>query len=160
MRGNGEAQKPMEDSDHFAEVERNLGAVLNMIAGDPQLAGKPLAELHERVLPALVSRQFRMVRERSGEISAYISWALASKELEQRLLKDKRLAPSDWQSGETALIVDLVANTPQKRGILLNAVKQGVLCDRVVKALRKDEASQELAWAVVELSGKEHEKEE
>lgn len=68
-----------------------------------------LSDLEWRLLPALSLKQFRLFTKGDRPVG-FVTWALVSDEVAERLKTDKTpLKPSDWNSGEKALIIDLVA---------------------------------------------------
>ena len=60
----------------FTEVEQALGAVFNLMASHPAYAGRNIADLHAKLLPPIAMRQYRIVRGKDGNASAFMSWAL------------------------------------------------------------------------------------
>lgn len=119
----------------YARVEEALGAVFNLMAAHPGYAGKTAKEIHERVLPAIATRQYRLVRKESGEAVAFLSWAFVSERVERRLaVKNKVPRPSDWQSGKTGLLMDVVAANPQMAHQMIKRLKADVFPDKRLKA--------------------------
>lgn len=94
-----------------------------------------IADLEWLVLPPVMLRQFRLVRQ-GGRPFAFISWATVSEEVEARLSKGKmRMSPAEWRCGEIAWIIDLIA--PFGGGEqALKEVRERVLPGRKVKTLK------------------------
>ncbi len=149
---NGE-ETSSQRNDPYAPIERALGAVLHLMAQNAQCSGKSLNELYQRVLPAIVTKQFRLVRNDDEEVIAYASWALASPETEKKIIEGQEaLRPSDWQSGTSAFLIDLVSLDPKLSAGFVHRLKKEVFPDTVFKAqraVRGESANPE--WIEVEL---------
>ena len=120
----------------YARWEESLGAIVNLMAAHPRYAGKTLKDIHERVLPPLAARQFRLVRQESGEAVAYLSWAMVSEGVEKLIGKKNRTPrPSDWQSGETGLLMDVVCADARMAQQMIRRLKEEVFAGKTLKAL-------------------------
>lgn len=120
----------------YAHLEESLGAIVNLMAAHPHYAGKTLKDIHERVLPPLAARQFRLVRNEDGEAVAYLSWAMVSDGVEKLIGKKNRPPrPSDWQSGETGLLIDVVCADSRMAQQMIRRLKAEVFADKTLKAL-------------------------
>ena len=152
-----EKRRESSRDDPFAQIERALGAAFHLMAQDPGCAGKKLDELYRSVLPAIVTKQFRMVRNDQGEIVAYASWALVSPEAEKKATESEDpIALADWQSGKTALLVDLVCLDRKIAGEFVRRLKKEVFPDTIFKARKASRNGNETPqWAEVKLAQKE-----
>lgn len=118
------------------DLNKALGMLVALMAKTPGWAEKSAKDIYERNLPPLAARQFRLAVDSEGEAVSYISWALASKAVEEKAARRDALAASDWQSGDTGLVVDVVCADAKAATRLVAALKQEVFADRTLKALR------------------------
>lgn len=108
-----------------------VGGIALLMAGTPSHRHLSMADLEWLVLPAIARRQIRVFRAR-GRAAAYASWAFLTEEAEQRLLgAEPRLKPEDWQSGDRAWIIDLIAPR-QLFDAALTELRRGPLAGRRV----------------------------
>jgi len=111
-----------------------LGEITFMLAASPAHQLMFLSDLNWLVLPAVRLNQFRLVRKNGGPM-AYVSWALVSDEVEERLKAGaKRLKPDEWRSGDNAWIIDLVAPLGNQEQII-EGLKKSVFNGQAFKAL-------------------------
>ena len=86
-----------------------LGQIVWLAMHSPAHRHLFLTDLEWLVLPPLLLKQFRVFRK-NGKPFAYVSWAMVSEEVEQRLKSGNiKLRPGDWKCGEMPLIVDVLA---------------------------------------------------
>lgn len=86
-----------------------LGEIVFLAMKSPEHRARTLAELEQAILPAVMLRQFRLWRNHDQPI-AFAAWALASEEVAARIAAGERaLSPAEWRSGDTFVIVDLIA---------------------------------------------------
>lgn len=87
-----------------------LGEAVFLFMSSPSHRHLFLADLEWRVTPAILRRQFKMFRLKRQPV-AFASWAMVSDGVIERLKRQEefRLGHGDWQSGDTALLVDIVA---------------------------------------------------
>lgn len=94
-----------------------------------------LTDLEWLVIPALMTRQFQLWR-RNGRPVGFASWATVSDEVEQRMKSGMpKLRPDEWQSGDRAWLVDMVAPFGNADRLLAD-LKQRSFKDRALMALR------------------------
>ena len=139
------------DSGPYGPIEGALGAILHVLAQDPASSGRKLDELHRSLLPAIATRQFRIIRGDDGAAVAYATWALVSAEVEAKIVEGKEpLAPSDWQSGATAMLIDLISLDPKLAGKIVAKLKREVFPATIFKARKlSGNASSEPVWVEV-----------
>ncbi|MBF2736016.1 MAG: toxin-activating lysine-acyltransferase [Betaproteobacteria bacterium AqS2] len=78
-----------------------------------------LSDLHWRVLPPVALRQYKLVQGPGGGTVGYISWARVGEEVERRLLVgERRIKPSEWNSGAKAVVMDLACPESARQRIL------------------------------------------
>ncbi|MEO5375842.1 MAG: toxin-activating lysine-acyltransferase, partial [Alphaproteobacteria bacterium] len=112
-----------------------LGDVAWLMVRSPAHRHLFLADLEWLVLPALTARQFRLFVNGATPY-AYASWAFLDEEAESRLLSGQpRLRPGDWNSGDRAWLIDLVAPFGGADG-LARSIKTQAFRERPLKALR------------------------
>ena len=140
-----------EAGNPYKDIEGALGAVLNLMATDPSYASRTLKDLHGRVLPPIVSRQHRLVRNSDGEAMAYASWARVSGKMERKITAEQeRIRPSEWQSGETALLIDLAASDRKTAQSMLGRMKRELFPGVAFKARRVDPGNKTAVWAEID----------
>lgn len=68
-----------------------------------------IADLEWLILPPVQLKQFRLW-ENEGRPVAFISWAYIGEEVEGRLKEGtNKLRPNDWKSGDSVVIMDIIA---------------------------------------------------
>jgi len=68
-----------------------------------------MGDMEWLVLPPIILKQARIFRDAKQDPIAFMSWALVSDEVDQRLKRGgQKLAPSEWNSGQNFWIIDLV----------------------------------------------------
>jgi cytolysin-activating lysine-acyltransferase len=68
-----------------------------------------LTDLEWLLLPPITLNQFRIWRNK-GMPAAFASWAFLDERAEARIKQNiKKLAPTDWKSGESLWLIDMVA---------------------------------------------------
>ncbi len=123
----------------LAEV---LGEVVYLMAKPATHKFLFIADLEWLVMPPVMLRQFRLWRQGSTPL-AFASWAFLSEEAESRLLNGvRRLPPQDWNSGDRAWLMDVLAPDPQFAQRMVQELKQGVFAGRPLKGLRPRENGQ------------------
>ncbi|WP_374300704.1 toxin-activating lysine-acyltransferase [Ferrovibrio sp.] len=86
-----------------------LGEVAWLMMMAPSHKHLFLADLEWLVVPPVAMRQFRLWRK-DGIPVGYASWAFVNDDIHARFQQGvRRLAPSDWKSGEHAWLIDLIA---------------------------------------------------
>lgn len=86
-----------------------LGDMVFLAMKSPDHRGCSLAEFEALVVPAIMTKQFRLWRNDTQPIALAV-WAMASEEVAARITAGERtLSPAEWRSGETFVIVDLIA---------------------------------------------------
>lgn len=94
-----------------------------------------LADLEWLVMPPITHRQFRLFREADKPL-AFACWALVNEETERRLLTgQQRLRPDEWQSGDRAWIIAVIAPFGNAEAAFAN-LKQTIFKDHRLMALQ------------------------
>lgn len=138
----------------FLKIEADLGAVINLMAASKRHADRPLRDLHRTLLPAIATRQFRLVRDDDGQPVAYLSWANVSPEVEEKLQKgDAKLLPSEWRSGKTGMLIDLVCESQDMARAMVDRLKREVFPNTVFKARRKGPNEPAPTWKEITAPG-------
>lgn len=119
-----------------ANLSKSFGMLVQLMAKTPGWAQRSAKDIYEKALPALLTRQFRFVVDDEGDAVSYISWATISPEVESQLADKDALALSDWQSGDTGLVIDIVCQNPQTAAALIGKLKQEQFADKPLKAMR------------------------
>jgi len=95
------------------DMSRILGQIVSLLGQSPTHKHVFLADLEWMVLPALVLRQVRVWRretDRGNLPVAYASWAMVTPDVDRRLSQgQKKLRPDEWNAGDIAWLIDLVA---------------------------------------------------
>ena len=111
--GNAEA-KPAIDMQKLAEVNqlviRTLGEAVSLMAPMSKYQQTTIADIKARVLPPIVLQQARVFRHKGFPV-AFVSWAMVSEEVEQRLLQNPGDVPkaNEWRSGRKLFFVDIAS---------------------------------------------------
>lgn len=129
-----ETPEKTDDSNPFEALEQSLGMSIQAMVKSPAYANMSLKEIYAQLLPALVTRQFRAVRNKEGDSVAFISWALISAEVEQKIADGGTLGLQDWQSGDIGYVVDVVAKNPQAGNLLVGKLKSDLFPNKPLKA--------------------------
>lgn len=96
-----------------------------------------LGDLEWRLLPALSLGQCKLYMKDKAPL-AFVSWARVNSEVDERLAAGQvRLAPSDWKSGDTFWIIDLIAPFGGAESVLKD-LRENVLSGKEVKYLVPD----------------------
>jgi cytolysin-activating lysine-acyltransferase len=134
------AQAPAAESTAAAQGPNTLAAVLGEVVSLLMMPASHkhlfLADLEWLVVPPLALRQFRLWRQDDRPVG-FATWALLSEEVEARLLSGvRRLKPADWNSGDRAWLIDVVAPNPEAAQKMVAELKAVVFSDRPLKALQ------------------------
>jgi cytolysin-activating lysine-acyltransferase len=88
-----------------------------------------LADLEWALIPPVRLRQIRFFGK-DGAIDGFATWAMVNEEVEKRLLSgNRRLAPTDWRSGERAWLIDLIAPTENAAKAAIGEIKARAFAD-------------------------------
>jgi hemolysin-activating ACP:hemolysin acyltransferase len=117
----GERQPPVPDDRLRAQASQRMsaevGEIMAILVRSDSYRRMTLGEVDSLVRPALMTRQFCMIRGKSdgadqASSTALGMWAMVSDEVDQRLAASPhepiRLAPAEWRSGPHAWLVDAV----------------------------------------------------
>jgi cytolysin-activating lysine-acyltransferase len=92
------------------EFSRLLGDVSWLMSRSPNHKFAFLADLEWLVMPPLVLGQARLYRNEKNDPIAYVSWALVSDEVNERLKSGiARIQPPEWRCGPHPWVIDVVA---------------------------------------------------
>ncbi|MBF0167293.1 MAG: toxin-activating lysine-acyltransferase [Alphaproteobacteria bacterium] len=120
---------------HHSSPAEVLGDVVWLMTQSPAHRHFFVADLDWLILPPLMLRQCRLVRGKERPQS-FVTWALLNEEVEQRLMAGhNRLKPSDWNSGDRAWMIDLIAPFGGQDALLVE-LKQRLFPDRPLKLLQ------------------------
>ena len=134
----------------YAEFDRMLGGAFGVMAASAQYAKKTLKELHERVLPPVALRQFRLVRDDDGRACGFISWAKVNAETMKKLQEgDGKITPAEWNNGDIGVVMDMVAPNNQSATLLVQRLKAELFTDSALHAMRADAKNKTVAWTEV-----------
>ncbi|MEW5726351.1 MAG: toxin-activating lysine-acyltransferase [Pseudomonadota bacterium] len=125
-----------------ATVAEVLGEVVYLMTKPATHKFLFVADLEWLVMPPIMLRQFRLWRQGTTPV-AFASWAFLSEEAENRLLAGvRRLPPQEWNSGDRAWLMDILAPDPQFAQRMIEELKQAVFPGRVLKGLKPRENGQ------------------
>ncbi|WP_370153714.1 toxin-activating lysine-acyltransferase [Ferrovibrio sp.] len=95
------ADKPLD----VQQVLINIGLLMMQSPGHRYFF---LADLEWLLYPPVQLHQFKLYMK-GGRPVAYVSWAQLSEDAEARFLVARRLAPTDWKSGDRSWMIDLIS---------------------------------------------------
>ncbi|TAN58208.1 MAG: toxin-activating lysine-acyltransferase [Rhodospirillales bacterium] len=138
------APTPLRQPNGPAEI---LGDAVWLMSQSPTHKHLFVADLEWLVMPPVMLRQFRLVRGKDKPQS-FVTWANLNEEAEQRLMAGHtRLKPSDWNSGERAWIVDLVAPFGGQEAVL-KEMKQRLFAELPLRLLQPGKDGKPVAGEV------------
>lgn len=138
------APTPLRQPSGPAEV---LGDVVWLMTHSPNHKHLFIADLEWLVMPPVMLRQFRLVRGKDKP-QAFVTWANLNEEAEQRMMAGHtRLRPSDWNAGDRAWIIDLIAPFGGQEAVL-KEVKQRLFAEKTLKLLQPGKEGKPLAGEV------------
>jgi hemolysin-activating ACP:hemolysin acyltransferase len=126
-------RKPAQD-DTFA----TLGYIASLLALMPNRPHLPVAVALQLAEIAVGLDQYKIYFAPDGKPVAFISWALLSADVEERVIRSKSIAlhVSEWNEGSSPWIVDFVAPFGRAPQILCD-LRDGLFCGReTVRYLR------------------------
>ena len=101
----------------LGNLHRGLGEVAMFLAGHAAYKGMFLSDLRRSMLPAVLHNQYRIIRNRQERTVGYVSWAMVTEELAERLEAGEeafKLGRDDWNCGGRRIVVDEVGYVQQK----------------------------------------------
>lgn len=138
VEGEGQGQSQRQPAT-LAEV---LGEAVYLMTKPASHKFLFLADLEWLVMPPIMLRQFRLWRQGTSPV-AFATWAFLSEDAENRLLSGvRRLQPQEWNSGDRAWLMDVVAPDPQFAQRMVEELKQAVFAGRSLKGLKPREGGQ------------------
>jgi hemolysin-activating ACP:hemolysin acyltransferase len=92
-----------------------LGLALPLLAEQPMSQGKSLGWHLDRLLAGLAASQVSLRFDRFGQVCGLAVWARVSQSVSDRLVRhgSDDLRPSEWQSGDEAWVLELIARHGQ-----------------------------------------------
>ncbi|MGE4440499.1 MAG: toxin-activating lysine-acyltransferase [Desulfomicrobium sp.] len=130
-----ESMQPSGNTPQQMEIASILGTVSALMIDSPMHQHFFLADMKWLVIPPIHLRQFRIFR-RDNHPFAYVSWAMLSEEGGERLKQgNHRLRPGEWNSGDQAWIIDLIAPFGGHEDVLKD-LKRNVFQDTKVRVLQ------------------------
>ena len=118
-----------------ASFERTVGEVLLFLGMHPLYEQMFLEEIGTQLLPSILLRQFRVLRDENGITMGYVSWARTDKKTRQSMLAGEELTEGSWQSGDDVVIVHAAGPTLGSGKKLLDKVKEEVFAGEEVRML-------------------------
>lgn len=118
-------------------MESIFGSISWLMLHSPAHRHFFIADYEWLVLPALMSKQFRIIRQDNKPV-AYVSWAFLDEGAEERIStgnKMPKLAPHEWQSGDRPWVIDIIAPFGGAKEIL-QKLNETEFKDKDVKILR------------------------
>jgi cytolysin-activating lysine-acyltransferase len=113
-----------------------------------------LADLEWAMIPPVRLRQIRFFGEKNA-IDGFATWAMVSEEVEKRLLTgNRRLAPTDWRSGDRAWLIDLVAPTEAAAKAAVGEIKGRIFAEKPFHMLVPSKDGKGLVGAEIKVSDK------
>ena len=92
----------------LAEFASALGMATWLMTMSPKHKGLPIEAIDRRVLPAIVLKQFKIVRKGNTPV-AFLAWATVSEEARARLEAGTPLELGEWRSGPHLVVVECVS---------------------------------------------------
>lgn len=112
-------------------LQRGVGEVCMLMSGHPYYGNMFLGDISRSVIPPVLLNQYRLVRNQKDRTVGFVSWAMVDKAVHQRLMRGVlKLQQKDWQSGDIAVVMDVVAPTPEGGSRMLGAIKQEQFSDK------------------------------
>jgi cytolysin-activating lysine-acyltransferase len=106
------------------QVDVVLGQIISVFMRSPRHKTYSLADLEWRVLPGILSGQYRVVQAQQSGVATPVGialWASVSAAVDIRLSDlstPLRLNPDEWRSGDIPWLVELVANTQVQQALV------------------------------------------
>jgi cytolysin-activating lysine-acyltransferase len=119
-------------------INRNevLGAIAWLWMHSPLHQEWPSALMRINVLPAIVHRQFLLIRNKQGLPVHYVSWAYFDEERERKYLRNTNsIAFDDWNCGDRMWFIDWIAPHGGSR-LLIDKLRREIFPDKAAWALR------------------------
>lgn len=94
-----------------ATMESMFGSISWLMLHSPAHRHFFIVDYEWLVMPALLSKQFRIVRQNNVPV-AYVSWAFLDEDTEKRIASGQRmpkLAPHEWNLGDLPWVIDVIA---------------------------------------------------
>jgi len=89
--------------------DADLGQVLALMIQSPAHKHMFVGDMEWLALPPILLKQYRIYKA-DGIPVGYAAWAFLSEEVEERLKQGvRKLAPTDWRSGDRPWLIDVVA---------------------------------------------------
>jgi cytolysin-activating lysine-acyltransferase len=113
-----------------------------------------LADLEWALIPPVRLRQIRFFGK-DGAIDGFATWAMVNEEVEKRLLTgNRRLAPTDWRSGDRAWLIDLIAPTENAAKAAIGEIKARAFADKPFNMLVPSKEGKDWVGVEVKLADK------
>ena len=107
-------------SDIARDQAVSLGLACSVMRHSPLHVEHPVKYLYSVIEPALRHNYVKFYYSLNGDVVAYVAWAFLAPDVEQKFMREGRWAlhESEWNEGESAWIVDLVAPYGHVREVL------------------------------------------
>jgi len=96
-----------------ANFEQAVGEVLLFLGSHPLYEQMFLSEIGERIIPPLLKKQYKILRNGDGVMTGYASWAMVSEEVEKKIQEGAEngkleIDKEEWGCGDRLLVVDCI----------------------------------------------------
>ncbi|MBP4048402.1 toxin-activating lysine-acyltransferase [Chromobacterium violaceum] len=113
-----------------SDLSKLIGGVMRLSQYSAIHLHYTVAQWQRRILPSINLNQYRYYEDEDGRPIAFCNWALVSSEVRNALLAGERdLVVSDWASGDTIFITELIAPFGNVRAVL-HDLRRHVFSDR------------------------------
>jgi len=98
-------------------------------------------DLHDYLLPSFKLGQYKTIKDKDGNVTAFVNWALMNQKAEAEYLKTTELEPWFWQSGLRVWLIDIVCakDTSKLMKWVLKYFKKFLLVGERINWIRLDE---------------------
>ena len=114
--------------------------IINLYKLFPKYKNNTYEELYYHILPSINFNQYKIFKE-DNIVFAFVNWAYLSESVEQTYKLDAKLFKTEWKSGNTLWLHDIIIykNSKQVMNWVINHFKQQLNIDESINWLRIDE---------------------
>lgn len=114
-------------------LQRGVGEVCLLMAGHPLYKDMFLGDLRRAVVMPVLLNQYRIVRNAQDRTLGFISWARVDETVHKRLMNGVlKLQDKDWQSGNFAVVMDIVSPGTEAGARMLKEVKKELFAEETL----------------------------
>lgn len=125
-------------------LQRGLGEVCLLMAAHPLYGGLFLGDIRRVVMMPVLLNQYRIIRNKQDRTLGFISWARVSEAVHKRLMQGVlKLQDKDWNGGELAVVMDVVAPDAAAGARMLREVKQTLFAEQPLWVVDSNAATHE-----------------